>query len=72
MEVINYKAISMNIVLALVIRHANRVFSTQHCAVVCSLPRCFMIFLTLSHKWQDFRKNVIERKTCIYFVYKSV
>jgi len=71
MELINYKEISMNIILAVVIRHANRVFYTQHYTVVCSLPSCFMFFLTLSHKRQDFRKNIIEHKTCIAFVYNS-
>ena len=27
-------------------------------------------FSTLSHKLKDFQKNVIEHKTCFYFLYK--
>jgi len=46
MELISYTAISMNIILALVIRHANRVFSTQHYTVVYSLPSCFAFFFS--------------------------
>ena len=44
-------------VIALLIRHAKRVFSASYYTsiVVCGLTGCTVFFATLSHKMYDFR-----------------
>ena len=58
---------------ALVIRHAKRIFSTQHFVAMCDLSGCtrffFHVFSTLSHKRHDFPKKYTEREMCFDFLY---
>jgi hypothetical protein len=50
--------------VALVIQHAKRLWR-----VILLSVSCLPYFYTLSHKWHDFRKNVIEHETCFDFLY---
>jgi hypothetical protein len=47
--------------LALVIRHANRIFSASHYTVICGRSGPTK-FLHISHKRHDFRKKGTEHK----------
>ena len=50
--------------VALLIQHATRV---RHIVTSFVVPRSPLYFSTLSHKRCDFRKKVIEHKTCLSF-----
>jgi len=47
--------------VALVIQHARRMRRTVMSSVACL---ALQDFSTISHKWNDFRKNVLEHKMC--------
>ena len=53
--------------VALGIQHAMR---KRHIAI-CVLPRSTIIFSTLSHKQQDFRKKVTEHKMCVLILSRT-
>jgi len=64
-ELINYEAISIKYyegvcILALVTRHANCVFSALHYIVTFCLYGATIFFSALSHKKQNFWREVIE------------
>jgi hypothetical protein len=48
--------------VALVIQHARRRRRTVMSSVVCL---ALQDFPTISKKWNDFRKNVLEHKVCV-------
>jgi len=48
-------------ILDLAMQHANQIFSAQHYVVLCGLSG-FTIFFTLSDKWQNFNKKIINIK----------
>ena len=58
-------------IFALVICHANRIYSMPFYIVVCGLFSS-AIFSTLSHKRHDFRKTFIEHTMCSDFLYNFV
>jgi len=49
-------------ILTLTILHANLIFPAPYYIVICGLTGC-TFFSTLSHKENDFRKNISEQKT---------
>ena len=58
---------SESVCVALVTQHAKR----MSCITVPVTPPFLQYFLMLSHKFQDFRKKVIEHKMCgFYFLHK--
>jgi len=59
-------------ILALVIRHANCIFSAPYYIVVCGMSSSTIFFFTLSHKLDNFRKNVLKKNMYFDFIYKFV
>jgi len=64
----NEYCISECVSVALVMRHAMRMRSAVLSSVACAALKYFL-FSTLSHKRHDFRKNVIEHKIRVFFLY---
>ena len=64
----NYEVISTQYyvcILALVIRKENHVHYARYCIVIRVACPAVPYFSTLSHKRNDFRKNVTQHSTCI-------
>jgi hypothetical protein len=51
--------------VVLVIQHAKRMRPILLSSVVCLNLQYLQYFSTLSHKWHDFRKKIIEHKMCV-------
>ena len=55
--------------MGLVIQHAKRM---RHTVLSCCLSFSAIFSPTLSHKQRDFRKNAIEHKMYVHFLYNFV
>ena len=58
-------------ILALVTPHANYIFFASYYIVVCGMSSS-TIFFTLTHKRDNFRKNLLKINMCFDFIYKLV
>jgi hypothetical protein len=53
-------------IVALVMRHANRIFSAPYYIATCRLSASTVFFLTLSHKWHDCPKKTVLNVKCLF------
>ena len=59
-------------VLVFVIRHANRIFSTQYYVVMCGLSGCTEFFHIISYNGMIFGEKLWNIKVCFDFLYNYV